>query len=130
MIKVVYGFDEPDIKKLAESLSVVTGIRFHEQQSGMIGPWYSSADFLAIHEAMSSGDQATALALWTAAGSVPDIMLMLNDNGDYYSGGAEFPGQGACLLRVTADPAWLLELEDKLSRSGLLYEEISRSELS
>ena len=128
MTKIVYGFKEPDIEKLAESLSTIIGIRLHALQSPMIGPWYSSQDALAIVEAVRSGNQEMVQALVAASEREPQITLMLNDNGDAYYGGAEFPGQSACLLRVEANSDLLRELEGKLRSSGLSYKELSRSE--
>jgi len=121
-MKAVYGIHYKDIARLAETLTDFTGIRLYSVHSPMIGVWYSAHDPATISSILkkcSEGGDGEALL---AANSGPQIMLRLNDGGDPYYGGAEFPGRGDCLLEVEGDSDWVYELEEGLYRAWLQYE--------
>jgi hypothetical protein len=110
----VYGFWATRIEELAEALSQVLEIRLYRQFSPMIGTWYTDEDPDTIVLALKEGKEVTGIE------SSGRFELVLNDPEPGYMA-PHFPGGGDCILRVTADLDELVEIEEKLRKSGLQF---------
>jgi hypothetical protein len=110
----VYGFWATGIEELAEALSQVLEIRLYRQFSPMIGTWYTDEDLCTIVRALKEGKEVEGIQ------SSARFQLVLNDPEPGYTA-PDFPGGGDFILRVRADLDELVEIEEKLCKSGLQF---------
>ncbi|MFC1884678.1 hypothetical protein ACFL2O_07900 [Thermodesulfobacteriota bacterium] len=124
-VEVIYGFDTTHIEHLLETLEPVLKCRLYSHISPMIGPWYSSHDLDSVQEMLREGhiDEAEQVAAKIEAHGIPNVEIVLNDP-DPYRGGPEFPNGFVYLLKVSANPEMVNEIDDRLSKSDLEFKKL------
>jgi hypothetical protein len=115
---VTFGFPSPDIDELARRLSDVLQIPLYRQESPMIGPWYSSADYQKAFQAIKEGNADMHALANNSKGCSVNLELVLNDPEPGYTA-PEFPGGGHALLKVQGSRKAIRQIEKKLSAARL-----------
>jgi hypothetical protein len=122
---VIYGFDTTHIEHHLEKLESVLKCRLYPHKSPMIGPWYSSHDLDSFQKMLKEGrvDEAEKVVAKSEARGIPNVGIVLNDP-DPYRGGSEIPNGAFYLLKISADPEMVHEIEDRLSQSDLEFKKL------
>jgi len=123
--EVIYGFETTNIDHLVEALAPILKCRLYSHLSPMIGPWYSSHDLDSVGKMFREGgvDKAGEAVSKLEAQGIPNVEIVLNDL-DPYRGGPEFPNGGFYLLKVSANPEIVYEIEERLSKSDLEFKKL------
>jgi hypothetical protein len=111
---ILFGFEQSDIKQLAETLSHVLNVRLNAYHSPIDGPWYSSIDYDALYQETPESENPPP---------GPYFKIGLNDPEPGYTA-PQFPRGGRYLLGVRGEPAELEAIERKLSESGLSFKRL------
>jgi hypothetical protein len=114
-----YGFTGMTIEETAQAIEQAAGVKLYQQNSPMIGPWYTDADLSALVQALRAGKPADASA------APESYQLILNDPEPGYMA-PEFPGGYTSLLTFSGSPDERMSLEEKLRKAGLRFSVLTK----